>query len=171
MLLVNIEQEYLYQHVRGFNWNIFLILLQTRHFLTPTVFSHQFFPLVVLFWLQFSGETAVELQPTSGHFAIAFLFNISNVMCYVWTSEAAVISPPLSFQDSKISGVCKALEGPLTTMVLNVENLVAREDCVMMITCVQGVFSFLLLSWPWQKATSEQGLCQPSRCNRWCWKT
>lgn len=49
--------------------------------------------------------------------------------------------------------------------VLNVKSLAAPEGCVLTVTCVRGVFSFVTM-WPWQKATSEQGQCPPSRCQQ-----
>lgn len=85
---------------RGFSWTVFW---QTRYFPTPAVFRYQFFPVVMLLWIQFSVGPVVELWPKSRHFIIASLY-VSNVMFNVQNCKATWIETPLSFKNFR----CKA---------------------------------------------------------------
>lgn len=136
---------------RGFSWTVFW---QTRYFPTPAVFRYQFFPVVMLFWIQFSVGPVVELWPKSRHFIIASLY-VSNVMFNVQTSRLLWFKHHLALRTSGAKH-WKRLS-PQYCQMLKMERLVGQNCITMTVICVQGIFSFLWLRWPWQKVTSEQG--------------
>lgn len=56
--------------------------------------------------------------------------------------------------------------------MLTMERLVDQNCSIMTVICVQGIFSFLWLRWPWRKMISEQGhIHHQAGAKRWCWRT